>query len=252
MIFIWGTKAVAETLGCAADVCPVCRTVRAMDVRRTGTVGHVFFFPLGTPNLTATVAECTWCEGRFNVDPTRYSSIEKKSDWDLRLLIGKTNPSLADLAGRTFADEAKPRAEAIRAALLRTNSALESRAGRQDRATLIGLVSILAAPILWGILASALPVEETTRKSLVGLSVLIFIAALIVARVVARREPNRFFKRRLLPLLIDELTPLQPTLAELTDSLAQLRKSQLLSGAVLNARSISRALSAGTGGGAES
>jgi len=245
MLFVWGTKAAVDSLGCAADVCPVCRTVRAMDIFRSGTVSHFFFLPTGSPRYSTTVAECGWCEGRFDIDPSRYKAIEKKGDWDLRLLIGKTSPALAELAGKTIAGEEKPRADAIRSALLRTNSALESRAARQDGPTRIALVAILAAPILWGIVASILPVEESTRKTLVGLSLFVFIAALIVARMVARGEPGRFFRRRLLPMLVDELAPLRPSTAELKDSLADMTKNRLLVGRLLSARTLDRALRAG-------
>jgi hypothetical protein len=236
---IWGTKATTSKLGYAADVCPICREVRALRLSRRGMVDHVFYIPLGKPRNSAVVADCPWCEVRFTVDPSGYKEIEKNGDLALPLLVAKTNPGLAGFSWSASAGpDEKPRRETIRDHFLRIDKALEGRPEKADRVTQLSQLAIFVAPLAWGFSVAALPIAEPLRSTLIGVSLLIFFLAFAVSSVLKRSEPKRFYRSRLQPLLVEALKPLRPTVEELDSCLAELRKNKFRVGKLIKPRAL--------------
>lgn len=224
-ILIWGTKQTARTVGFVAEMCPRCRTVRPMKVRRLGMVSHLFYVPLGFGNLIEFAGECQQCSGTFDIQPIQYPALEHKNTLSLDELIAKTNPKLQ--AGNTEALSASQRFALISDPFVRFSHSLNdryARGSRTDRPTGLTLLATFVVPIVLISFVSWIGLAMEIRSVVISLSLLLFLLGIIATVVVQAGEPKRFFKRQIQPELARALKPLNPSQTELDNCFVLLKK----------------------------
>ena len=74
-MIIWGTKRVEKKLGRVADLCPICREVRCIALKKISMVSHIYYVGLGRGETVGHFGNCETCGFEMEVDPTRYESL---------------------------------------------------------------------------------------------------------------------------------------------------------------------------------
>lgn len=194
-MIIWGKKYVHTRLGYVADFCPLCREVRAFELKRVGLAGHIYYISLSDGDLVGHERRCSVCGIQLSAKPELYARPSKKSR-TLRELIALTFPNIAThYAGRFALEKAIrdsfakiPRDDRL-ALLKEPFSLLSYKAEPQFRASLIHTQAILvffAALILGGIAAAPLAVVLAPLASVLPeYEQLIWVTVLIVAAAIA-------------------------------------------------------------------
>lgn len=225
MFLIWGSKRVTRKLGFVAEVCPRCREVRTVKVKRIGMAGHIFFVSLSRGSLLGFSGECTQCSGEFEIQPTDYPAFEKKKKVELNSLVAKTNPKL--LPNNTVAIKSFQRFSQLRDPFLRFNQSLIDRYARGTRLDLLSGLTLLATfviPISVGFAIQSMSFSDVVKEGVTKFAIGLFLIGLIGTIVLLRGEQKRFFRKRLFSEVTRSLKPLNPQHAELDSCLALLRK----------------------------
>ena len=161
-MFIWGKKYVYKRLGYVADFCPLCREVRAFELKRVGLAGHIYYITLTEGDLVGHERRCASCDTDFNAKPEIYARPSGESR-PVRELIPLTFPNLATYYAARLAVE-----KALRDPF--------AKISQQDRMALIKEPFSLLSP----------KAEERFRASLIdGQAIAVFFAALFVGGMVA-------------------------------------------------------------------
>ncbi len=238
-MFIWGKKYVYRRLGYVADFCPLCREVRAFELKRVGLAGHVYYISLTEGELAGHERRCTVCDTEFNAKPEIYARPSKELR-TVRELLPLTFPNLVTYHAARFATEKAIRdpfekiSQQDRMALIKEPFTLLSpKAEERFRGSFIDAQSIAAfllAIFVGGFVVAGLmafrPADEEP---------FLLVADLIVACVVAwawsLRSRSRFIHKGILPPLVTALHPLKPTPGEITVVLNDMKALGLRIGA---------------------
>jgi hypothetical protein len=237
VIVFWGKKYVDTRLGYVADFCPLCREVRAFELKRVGLAGHIFYISLTDGDLVGHERKCTVCGTELSARPEIYARPSREPR-ALRELIAQTFPNLATHYAGRFALEKAIRdpfakiPQDDRLALLKEPfSLLSYKAEAQFRASLISTQATLVffAALISGGIASAplavalapLAVDLPEYEHLIWVAVL--IAASIIAWISSFWFRKRLLRKEILPPLLSALRPLRPTLDELVIVLKDLK-----------------------------
>ena|SRR5258708_7684593 len=227
MLIVWGKKRVERVVGMVADFCPICREVRAFQLIRVGSAGHIYYISFGAGKLAGHIIRCGSCAADLAVDPTRYATTEKDSRVSLEVLIRDTFPDLREKYAARLELEAR---------LKRTRSALGgdefkhflmepfsllnplvemrfAKSTEMDKKSGLGCLGtmVVGAALFFGSLSFRGPTQDK-----ILLSALIFVViGTIYTFVQMHLGPGRHFRAKILPSLVKSLRPLEPTRDEL-------------------------------------
>ena len=230
-MFIWGKKYVYKRLGYVADFCPLCREVRAFELKRVGLAGHIYYISLTEGELAGHEMRCTGCDTEYNAKPEIYARPSKELR-TLRELIPLTFPNLATHhAGRLALEKAirDPFAKVSqqdRMALIREPfNLLSPKAEARYRASLVdhGSIAAFFAALIPGSLAAAGLVAILPPDLEPAIWVGLLIASTVVAWIWSLYSRSRFIDKGILPPLIRALHPLKPTIGEITAVLKDMK-----------------------------
>ena len=215
MFIVSGEKRAKRRMGFVADRCPSCESIQQVKIHRVGMAPHIFWLPLGKGRLIGYYGVCQECGSEFDVDPTDYVSLAKKSVGSMTDLLQVTNPKL-DPKNRG-AVEAFERFRRVRDPLLGANQLLMERSARGtrfDRASGLALLASVVVPIT--MFTIDLTFLSYSMQQLIGVAAIwIFIIGLIGSFVLVAQEPRRFFRRELEPGIAKELIMVNPRADEL-------------------------------------
>jgi hypothetical protein len=229
MLIVWGKKRVERKIGMVADFCPICREVRSFQLIRVGLASHVYYVSFGEGQLAGHRIRCSECGVNLGVNPTRYAKTETDARVNLETLIRDTFPNLRETNAARLELEAKIRrtrsslsADEYRRLLMEPfallNPQVEQRFAKStemDKQSGIGCLGTLlvGAALFFGSLKFSGPTQDQ-----ILLAALIFVVIGTAYTLVQMHlGPGRFFRAKILPMLVKSLKPLQPTREDVAD-----------------------------------
>jgi hypothetical protein len=229
-MIIWGTKRVVRSLGFAADFCPLCREVRAFEVKRIGMAGHLYYISFGKGALVGHLRTCTTCRTDLNATPDVYArlNVEVLPPPQLQPL---TFPNLGEVHGARLGIEKalkepfakldpNARAALIKEPFILLSPKVETRFAslHVDGPTGLTLLGVVVALIfLPAMLSAAIP---RYSAEILLLCIAAAIAAVAVQMV---KSSDRFMRKEVLPVLVPALKPLKPTPQEIESVLKDMK-----------------------------
>ncbi|WP_163997445.1 hypothetical protein [Pyxidicoccus caerfyrddinensis] len=177
----------------------------------------VFFIPTWWRAVREVVA-CSRCAQLMDARAADYLAVEASPSLDVRALVERTNPGLAERlkregavsAGRKLISDAEQTAfiaDAVR-----------------DASRAVGRASWWGAPLFW--LAALVLSELWLMQDLKPPMPLAMMVVTVVALVWCRRMVIRFLRREVLQSLAETLTPLQPTRHEIIRAAKTTRRAE--------------------------
>lgn len=97
MFIVWGNYNREKERGVVADRCIHCTRVAMMDVKQFYRVPHIYFIPLGSGTLTATLLTCAECNGQVLGKEETYRKVLPKAathGLSTGQVVEETNPQL--------------------------------------------------------------------------------------------------------------------------------------------------------------
>jgi hypothetical protein len=235
MFIVWGKKVVYRKLGHVADFCPICREVRAFEVRRVGVAGHVYYISFGDGELAGHDRTCRSCGIILKADLGSYASLSPTDAGPLEALIGQTFPNLREAAGDRLAIEEQvqqspdsfspdERRALLREPFLLLSPKVDQRfaAVHIDKEIGLALAAVLGLCILGPLLAAQLRSGAGFDAFLIALAL---GAVLVVWMGVG--AGRRYLARQVIPALATALRPLRPQEQELQQVLGELKSHKL-------------------------
>ncbi len=227
-MIVWGTKIRNTKLGRVADFCPFCRDLSIFQLHKHAQVGHVYFVGVGSGTLVGHAIICESCDVKLAANGLRYAAVSKDRRADLNKLIAETNPKLPKEFEQRLEEERRireglidndQRLALIKEPILIMGDAVEARAGTVhiDKLSGFWLLGTLFAFIAGVAISEKLPKPKSDDFGTVVC--LLATAALLFNLVLIATDVGRYTKRKVLPQLVRALTPLNPTLEELTAAL---------------------------------
>ena len=239
---IWGTKRKLEKLGKAADFCSICHRVQPFEISRVNMVKHVYYIPMGGGKVVGHLASCTECSVTIFVDTARYKTYSDQVAISLQDLIRETNPGLEDELKNRLPLEKK----------IWNKQQLDP----DERRFLISEPFNVISPMMEMRYKDSLPLDKVTGRScLLTIAiplVVLFISSLfyrsgvgdylkLVAYVLVGigvlitlfnifTTQSRYLDRFIYPLFAKALSPLSPTLDEITTAVNKYKKLGLIVG----------------------
>lgn len=223
MFIIWGSKTVYRKLGYVAHFCEICRAPKPFELKRVGSVGHLYYISFGQGELLGYERTCQDCGTTLQADVEEFAAVAPQV-LPISDLIRQTYPRLEQVVGARLALEAQLRRNPaalsaderhvlIRNPFVLMSARVDARFARIhiDRGiglALAGAVAlVLFAPML------VLKVAPGTDIGAWLLSFLVIGFGAIIWQIMASRP--RYVRREVLPLLDKSLRPLHPTQPEL-------------------------------------
>jgi hypothetical protein len=244
MLIVWGKKRVERNIGMVADFCPICREVRAFKLIRVGLASHVYYVSFGEGQLAGHIIRCCECGVNLGVKPTRYAKTEKDSHVNLETLVRDTFPNLREAHAARLELETKIKrtrsalsGDEYRRFLMEPFSLLNPQVERRfakstemDKQSGIGCLGTLlvGVALFFGSMKFSGPVQDK-----ILLAALIFVViGTVYTFVQMHLGPGRFYRAKILPLLVKALKPLQPTKEDLAECIERSRTLGLRIGKV--------------------
>jgi hypothetical protein len=233
MFIVWGRNVSRKRVGYVADFCPMCRGAQAFLMKSVSSYRHVYYVPTGD-RTSGYERTCQGCNITFSGTPKYYKASKTKPN-AVQDLVRSSFPSFDEVYADRLRIEAAVRKDPsalppnIRTALIRqpfsvVTPLVQSRFAAQSRldgfsimALVLALVGVIVALKIAEMMHSE---QEGTVLVVVGLlGVLYFLWALM-------SEPRRYLKKFIVPRLAKTLEPLRPSESEVTQVLAELKKSK--------------------------
>jgi hypothetical protein len=233
----YGTRTIARKLGYAADFCAICRRIRPWLVKELRRYRHVFFVPFGRGEVTAQQRTCTDCGQHDLLVPNAYRAFVRDAKVDIDTLVHKTNPHLLEeLTDRLILEERMrqspdqltrdERMGLLTEPFIVLGEQVEQETGRgapvRPGAAILGILTVAMLFVLIAAMALAERHDREVPPLVVGAAAA-FAGVSAVTLSVLATQSRRYMKRRILPLLVRALAPLQPSLAELAEVLGALK-----------------------------
>lgn len=230
-------------IGWVADLCPICRDLRAFEVNELRRVARVYFVPLGRGSLEGCEITCVDCQSVMEAPEEGYEAVSNRRR-DPAQLVSMTNPGLLDRAEDWFERQHKvakgslDKAERTReiVTVLRALDHMawvRSRGGPEELLTalciivffvvLIGTVMTWAGSPTWRI------VFAVTAAGMLAISTTLVLTHRSMAA-----------GRHLLPRLVRALEPLEPTQDEIDAALMLAQRQGLRIGRYVTGRRVLR------------
>lgn len=238
-----------RSVGWAADLCPICRDLRAFQVLEVRRVTRVYFVPMGKGSLESHEIMCIDC-GTVMIQPDEgYAGLSRRRR-DPAKLVELTNPGILDRSEAWFERQQRvargqlaPR-ERI-AEILGVLRAVEymtlhrPRNGLEEWATglaiFVFVLMFFGAVLSWTI--SSASGTGWRAAFTIGTIITLPLAAWLVFT-----HSGMAVRRLLTPRLVRALEALEPTQAELEEALMLGRRHGLLSARLLRARPLHQEL----------
>lgn len=241
MFIIYGQRVAKRKRGYVAEMCPSCLTVRNCKLLRVARMNHIFYISYGEGDTLGYLASCETCGREVEVEATDYKDFVRKKNTPLPELIEQTNPKFGNAGSRKNAQE--ERFAAIRAPFLRFNISIRDRL--MGSSTMDGKSSLAVIGMGFsfvGIVMSALNISTPADRisSSVTLGVFLFIFFWFVR--VFNNATKRFFKKKILPVMLPELRILNPTREELDELFRKFKAVGYHLPKVVNAEQIGSAM----------
>ena len=231
MFIVWGTKVVRRNLGRVAHLCPLCREVRSFRLTSFETVGHLYYIPLGRRTVHGVAKRCETCGVGIEAQEEDADSALFVGRHDLDSLIAAAHPQAVDAWARgqavyarigTKSLSAGERVHLIREPFLLVEPRLKDRLGaiHFDATSGLLLAATILIPVALAVAAgnASKTLGEALSMLAIGGGVLLLVAT-IVALVT---DGRRYCRRKILPMLITALRPLDPSREELEQELGVL------------------------------
>jgi len=239
---IWGTKRKLKKLGKAADFCSICHRVQPFEISRVNMVKHVYYIPMGGGKVVGHSAACTECSVTMFVEAERYKIYSDQAAISLQDLIRKTNPDLEEELKNRLPLEKK----------IWNKEHLDP----DERRFLVSEPFNVISPMLEMRYKDSLPLDKNTGRSCLFTIaiplVVLFIASLFYRSAVGDylkllayvlvgvgvlitffnifTIQSRYLDRFVYPLFAKALSPLNPTLDEITTAADKYKKLGLIVG----------------------
>ena len=221
-------------IGWVADLCPVCRDLRAFRVSEVRRVARVYLVPMGKGSLEGIEITCVDCECVLPGSEEGYESVSRRRR-DPSRLVEETNPALLERSGAWFERQRRVAlgelSERDRVAeILATLEALEhmalqrSRGGAEEAiaaiCVVVLIVLIVGTAAAWTPSVGASPAWRTVLTA--GAAGMLPVTAWLIFS-----HTSLAARRHLMPRLVRALAPLEPTLEELDSAFSLARRAGL-------------------------
>ncbi len=235
MYIPWGPKTARRPLGRVADFCPICRDFRPFRLAQVETSRSIYYLPYGPRIFVGFSRTCEECGMEARADLSTYRARLADPGADLGTLIAETNPDVRRNWAARLILEDRVRSRKLgageRVTLLRepfdwADEAVKrhNEEGMLDRPTGLGcLLTFLAPAACLGLLPLAWngPAESIEVATLaLGALCLAFTFLAIVT------DGRRYYRRAILPRLVDAIRPIDPSLEEIEAIFESLRSAR--------------------------
>jgi hypothetical protein len=221
-------------IGWVADLCPVCRDLRAFRVSEVRRVARVYLVPMGKGSLEGIEIACVDCGCVLPGAEAGYEAVSRRRREPSRL-VEETNPALLDRSADWFERQRRVALGELSgrervAEILRTLEALEHMAQRRSRggaeeaiaaiSVVVLIVLLIGAAAAWTPSVGASPAWRTIITA--GAAGMLPLTAWLVFA-----HTSLAASRHVMPRLVRALAPLEPTLEELDGAVALARRAGL-------------------------
>lgn len=250
MFIIWGKKAVNRRLGYVADFCPLCRDLKVFKVKRVGMASHVYYVSFGEGELVGHVATCATCDVDLDCKPETYKQLHERKLPPVQL-AELTFPQWKEAwASRLAAEKelknpfGKLSAEWRQVLLREPFRLLSGRVEERFSASHIDWPTIGALAALFVLLWLAATISQSTPSISEAVWWTAWLLGLGGVASQVWLIKRRYFRARILPILIPALRPLKPTAAEIDATLTEMKSHGRKIGRFLKAKDVMAALEA--------
>ncbi|HWB04837.1 MAG TPA: hypothetical protein VG796_17545 [Verrucomicrobiales bacterium] len=217
MLLIFGTRVARHTLGSVAEECPACLQPGVCRLEELSLGSHFFFLPMGRGSVPlGHEACCPNCSRRFPVDAVLYHGIGRKRNASLAELIPLTSPWLGLMDARQCSQETRFRN--ILSPFVRFDTSFRDRSVRigpqLDRVGVVAVLLMIFGPTAMAGLVMSDRVPFLTNPQTVAAAWICSALLIIWGFYMILSESGRFYRRQLLPRILDELAPLAPQRSE--------------------------------------
>jgi hypothetical protein len=229
MIPVCRMRMVRRPLGYVAEKCPSCDQPSVCRLLEVTQEEDLTFIPLGRGHVPLDhEAECLTCSHRFRAAAITYHTIAAKPEVPLEELIPLTSPWLGPKDKQALAKEGRLRR--ILAPLMRYDVAFRNRALHGTPFDWNGaqaVVGMIFGPLTMAAFVMSGRIAYLTKPQ--AMSVAVFLSGLLVIWGVYMilSESGRYYRRQLLPLILNELESLAPTKSELETAVLRMKRLQL-------------------------
>jgi hypothetical protein len=246
-MIIWGKYEHVRSLGEIEDFCPICRSMQPFRVGELCNKWHVYFVPVLTKGAGAFVNTCASCQAEFYGNSNPIDGVMDSG-------LGELRPRSAGSLERQDLENAvqagllpEAREHLLREPFFALAGAVEiiKKKGSKDTKTTLAAIAMIAAFCVF----LAVSIIMLTNPGLVpvwlGSAVIMAcIAVGALAAFVVGRGWRRAVDRRIVPLLVRSLQPLEPSLEELQHVLDDVRQRKLAIGRGIDPQQLCSAIMA--------
>jgi hypothetical protein len=233
MFIVWGKKYVYRKVGYVADLCQMCRGIRAFQLRRVGLASHVYYLTASEGELVRHERTCQNCKTVLVADPNKYATIGKRIA-PVDELQRNTYPTLPAVAADYLA---------LREKMQKTPAFLTSTERQELLYAPFHLMSSKVEQFYANI-----KIDKTIGLSMLGVVVFFMVVPGIVEKIAPASAPDallimigvsalfivwqfitagqRYLRNQIIPPLAQAIRPLHPTENELRGILDNMRKRQ--------------------------
>jgi hypothetical protein len=232
-------------IGWVADLCPICRDLRAFEVNELRRVARVYFVPLGRGSLEGREITCVDCQSVLQAPEDGYEALSPRRR-DPAQLVPMTNPGLLDRAGDWFERQhlvamgTLSRGERT-GEIVSVLRALDHMAWMRSRGGPEELLTALCVVVFFVVLIGTVVSWSGSPGWRIACAAMAAgMLALSTTMVLTHRSMAA--GRHMLPRLVRALEPLEPTLEELDAALQFAQRQGLRIGRYVTGRRLLREL----------
>jgi hypothetical protein len=208
MLLIYGTRAAHHTVGYVAEECPLCREATVCRLLELSQGGHLFFIPVGSGSFPlGHEARCLTCRHPFQAPAIYYHGFGRKKKARVEELIPLTSPWLGTMGAEEMENERRFRR--ILDIFLSYDSSIRSRSVRGgmqfDWVGGLAVLMLIFVPMALAGLAMSNSMPLLTKSQSVAAAWIGSVAVVVWGIYMIVTEEQRFFRRKLLPRLREEL-----------------------------------------------
>jgi hypothetical protein len=251
MYIPFGRTITHQTLGRAADFCPLCRGFQPFRILQVDSIRHFYALQLGGRTSIGQSKVCESCGLLSTAHPEIYQGLSHDFDADLEALIAETNPEIRrNWASRLILEDrikARKLTPGERATLLREPFEMASEVlarrnteGKLDLPSNLGCLGSFVLPV--ACLAILPMVWKTSGESIETVAVIVGGCCLAFTFLAIVTDARRHARRAVVPRLVQSLRPLDPSAEEVDQILESLRQAKSPLAEVLHPRDLTNAL----------
>lgn len=241
MFLIFGQRVAKRKRGYVAEMCPSCQVVRSCKLLRVARMNHIFFMTYGEGDTFGYVASCETCGREVETEATDYKEFARKKNTPIAELIEQTNPKFGNAAPLQNGREG--RFAAIRAPFLRFNISVRDRLMGPSTMDWKSSLAVIGMGFSFvGIIMSALNISSPEDRIAASVALAISLLVFFWFVRVFNNAPKRFFKNKILPVMLPELRTLNPTGEELDEVFRKFKAVGYHLPKVVNAEQIGSAM----------